>query len=358
MKLSNLIVIAFALVSASANAQLYTQTNEAAGNRIAEIRVNPDGSFVKPRYFGTAGLGSGNGLGIQGAVALTQDRRFLLAVNAGSNEISVFRLGGEAGAVLVSKAPSGGTRPVSVTTFGDLVYVVNATSANIAGLYINPNGQLQSIPESIQPLSTANAAPGQISFNPEGDALYVTEKNNNRITYFSVDTMGLASAPQFVPSPGSTPFGFGFGRRGKLIVTEAFPGIMNASAVSAFTTNDSGRPTVAAATIPTFQTAACWLAVTKNGKFAYAANAASESIAGYRIYDDGTLALLSPNGISSQVSKGSGATDLAVDESNGLWMLAPRAGGVVAFSVDAAGKLTRGARIYNLPRTVTGLVYR
>jgi len=32
MKLSNLIVIAFALVSASANAQLYTQTNEAAGN--------------------------------------------------------------------------------------------------------------------------------------------------------------------------------------------------------------------------------------------------------------------------------------------------------------------------------------
>ena len=357
MNMKHLLSLALGLaVAATASAQVYTQTNEAGTNRLAEIRSKADGGFTRVRYFNTGGAGSGNGLGIQGALTFSSDHRYLFVVNAGSNDISTFYVSDQ-GVRLINVVPSGGTRPVSITSVKDLVYVVNANSSNISGFYLTPAG-LVPIAGSTEPLSTNTAAPGQISFNPDGDTLYVTEKNNNRVTFFSVDSYGVASAPSWVQSPGSTPFGFAFGRRGKLFVSEAFPGIVNSSAVTSYLTDDAGLPTVAAGSVPTFQTAACWVAMSPNGQFTYAVNAASESVTGFRVHTDGTLALLSGDGVSAKLIAGGGGTDAAADNDNRLFVISSRIGALNVFNIRPDGKLSKYGVVSGLPTTITGLAIR
>src|SRR5438034_1284028 len=69
---------------------VYTLTNDAAGNRVVAFDQASDGTLTLEGSYATGGLGSGNGLGSQGAVVLSQGNKWLFAVNAGSNEISVF----------------------------------------------------------------------------------------------------------------------------------------------------------------------------------------------------------------------------------------------------------------------------
>ena len=59
--------------------------------------------------FATGGLGSDGGLGSQGAVTLAGDGRWQLAVNAGSNDISTFRVRGDGGLVLTDRTDAAGT---------------------------------------------------------------------------------------------------------------------------------------------------------------------------------------------------------------------------------------------------------
>src|SRR3989441_7544396 len=112
--------------------------------------------------------------------------------------------------------------PISVTVHGNVVYVLNTggaeTNGNIAGYHIN-DGQLSAIPGSVQPLSGVTA-PAQISFNPTGTVLVVTEKSTSKIDTFLVNDQGLASAPNVQASSGGTPFGVEFTPSGALIVNE------------------------------------------------------------------------------------------------------------------------------------------
>src|SRR5262249_36315574 len=147
----------------------------------------------------------------------------VFAVNAGSNDVSSFAIGPH-GVNLVGRASSGGTTPISLTTHGDLLYVLNAGgTGNISGLRIRNDGSLGAIAGSSQPLSSSASGPAQIGFDPDGDALVVTEKSTNRIVVYHV-TEGLAGEPAAHPSNGMTPFGFAFDRRDDLLVSEAFGG--------------------------------------------------------------------------------------------------------------------------------------
>jgi 6-phosphogluconolactonase len=76
---------------------VFVMTNAASGNEIIAYKRNGDGSLEQGRSFSTGGRGSGgvtDPLGSQGSLTLTDDRSFLLAVNAGSGSISVFRVHG------------------------------------------------------------------------------------------------------------------------------------------------------------------------------------------------------------------------------------------------------------------------
>jgi len=49
----------------------------------------------------------------------------------------------------------------------------------------------------------------------------VTEKTTNRLDVYPVNEVGVASAVTTTASAGGTPFGFAFGRRDELFVSEA-----------------------------------------------------------------------------------------------------------------------------------------
>jgi 6-phosphogluconolactonase len=113
--------------------KVYVLTNILAGNTVVSLQRNQDGSLTRLEEVSTGGLGSGpiplpppiggpNPLDSQDALIATPNGRFLLAVNPGSNEVSVLDIRGE-GLVLTDKVSSNGEFPVSLSIHGNLVYV-------------------------------------------------------------------------------------------------------------------------------------------------------------------------------------------------------------------------------------------
>src|SRR5438093_13243097 len=99
---------------------VYTLTNQVAGNAVAVFDRAADGTLSAAGMIATGGTGTGGSLGSQGAVALSDDGRRLFAVNARSNDVSVFDVG-PTGLSLAARTPtpSGGTLPISLTVRGN-----------------------------------------------------------------------------------------------------------------------------------------------------------------------------------------------------------------------------------------------
>ena len=195
---------------------VYTLTNAPTGNAVVEFDRLADGSLSEQGSYPTNGLGTGAGLGSQGALAL--DGNHLFAVNAASNSISEFGVRPH-GLVLESTVASGGTTPISVTVNDHVLYVLNGGSSNITGFLVGAH-DLIPLPRSTRALSPGAAGPAEVSFSPDGDALVVTEKTSNTIDTFRVG-FGFAGQAVSSPSAGGTPFGFDFDRRSQLLVSNA-----------------------------------------------------------------------------------------------------------------------------------------
>ena len=86
---------------------LFTMTNAAAGNQVVAFGRTAEGLLTAATRHDTGGLGTGRGLENQGAVALSGDHALLLAVNPGSDDVSVFRVS-QRGLELTDRAPAGG----------------------------------------------------------------------------------------------------------------------------------------------------------------------------------------------------------------------------------------------------------
>jgi 6-phosphogluconolactonase len=337
---------------------VYTMSNELAGNRILGFRIGAEGTLVPSTSVATGGLGSGGGLGNQDGLVLSPSGRWLLAVNAGSDEISLLS-GRGASPVLLDRVGSGGRRPVSIALRGRLVYVLNAGGAagdadNITGFRIELGDRLAQIPGSTRALSAASTGPAQISFTPDGDFLVVTERMTNKIVTYELDEEGLTGSPLVQSSAGATPFGFAFAKRGVLLVSEAFGGATDASATSSYRIDDAGTLSVLAASVPTTESAACWVAVTPDGRFAYVTNTGSGTISAYAVGRDGALRLLTPGGVAGNTGAGSGPIDLALTPDGALMFdLRRPLGAIGAFAVQRSGQLRalRGAE--GLPTSVS-----
>lgn len=317
---------------------VFTMNNSSNDNRVLVFNRGADGALTFRRTVSTGGRGTGAGLGNQGALALSDGNRWLFVVNAGSHELSSFAVGA-GGLALVDKVDSGGLNPISVTVSANVLYVLNAGGAaggtdNITGFVVDPNGRLHHLANSTRPLSADSTGPAQVGFSSDGTVLVVTEKNTSLIDTFTVDDQGLANEHKVFASPGQEPFGFSFDKTDHLFVTEA-----PASTVSSYLVSPDGNLSVVSTSIETHQKAACWLVVTKNGRYAYDANAASSSVSGFNVQPDGEITLLTADGVSG--STPSGPNDMALSgNSHFLYTLNPASGTISVFGVESDGTLT------------------
>jgi 6-phosphogluconolactonase (cycloisomerase 2 family) len=337
---------------------VYTMSNGADRNAILVFHRLFDGRLVRAGAVPTGGAGTGAGLGNQGGLVLSGNEKWLLAVNAGSNSISVLEVSRK-GVRLVEVQPSGGVRPISVTEHRGLVYVLNAGSDSITGFVLGRDGRLRPLSGSERPLSGSATDPAQIEFTPDGDVLVVTEKATNKIVTFQIGRHELPKEARVQDSNGPTPFGFAFGKRDQLFVSEAFGGAENASAVSSYDIDRRGVLTTISSSVPTHQTAACWVVVTPNGRFAYSTNTGSGSISGYAIDFDGTIELLDPDGRTADTGDGSMPIDMTITDSGRyLYSLNSGTNTIGAFRVHSDGSLTPLPFTGGLPTGANGLAAR
>lgn len=291
---------------------LYTESNATGSNEILMYKINSNGSLNAQGTVATGGAGTGMPLGSQGAVTLDNDREWLYAVNAGSNSISSFKVNNNGSLTLASTVGSRGTMPVSVTVHGNLVYVLNRGSDNIHGFEIGSGGVLNPIPGSGKPLSGTGVDAPQISFTPNGDLIVVTEKATNKLSTFKVKNDGSVQSGVFTNSVGQTPFGFDFGRDDNMIVSNAVGGGAGAGSATSYRNGSNAVPQAVNGARANYQSAPCWVAVTKYGRFAYVTNTASNNISSYYVAPWGGLYLVESNAASTEM----GPLDIIVGENN------------------------------------------
>src|SRR5690348_11376571 len=116
----------------------YVDGNTGGVNTIAGFDRHADGTLtpIPGSPFVAGGVGTGKGIASQGALQLSSDGRYLLAVDAGSNEISVLRIKPDGSLDQVGGGPvdSNGANPVSIAVHDNLVYVANAGTASSTGV--------------------------------------------------------------------------------------------------------------------------------------------------------------------------------------------------------------------------------
>lgn len=346
---------------------VYTLTNDATSNAVVAINRAANGQLTNVRFEKTGGVGSGDGLnGTSDPLVLTADRRYLIAVNGGSDDVSVLERRGR-NLRLRHVVASGGERPISVTVHDDLVYVLNAGGeGNIAGFRLGDDGYLTAL--GTQPLNEGAANPSQIGFSPNGNVLVVTDKPTNTITTYVVDAEGMAGPPNPHPSAGQTPFGFtmirdrasavGFDQAETvLIVSEAFGGAEDGSATSSYRLGSDGSLEVISASVPTTESAACWAEATADGRYVYTTNTGSGTLSGYAIGTDGGLSLLDADGETGRTGAESAPLDVAAVGSAYLYVHDGAADRIVGFAIDAdTGALKElTSSIGGLPESTVGV---
>lgn len=318
---------------------IYTLTNDAGGNAVAVSLRLPTGTVLPAGTYATGGTGTGAGLGSQQALADTGNH--LVVVDPGSDEVTLFRTLFDVVLWRTATVPSGGDRPTSVTARGNLVYVLNADSDTVAGFRIVGNA-LQPIAGAVYPLSQSGAAGAQVGISPDGHWLAVTEKATNRIDVFRVHPNGTLGQGQAFATAGSTPFGFAFRQDGTLVVSEAAGGGGGASTVSSYRIRPDGTLVTLTGALPTTQTAACWIALPRNGRFAYSANTPNGTIGGFALVGNGQLGLLPQGPVAADLGSSARPLDFEFDpQGRYLYVLETAADEIVAFRRHQDGSLTR-----------------
>jgi len=309
------------LASGAANAQgfgsVFTLDNDADDNRVSVALRLPGGGLFPFGAYSTGGEGTAGGLGSQGALAASQNGRVLLAVSPGSNEVSMFRVLFGVFLWRTDTEASGGEMPTSVAMHKRLVYVLNAGSDSVTG-FRRVGSNLVPIPGATYGLSQAGAAAAQVGFSPDGDYLVVTERATDTIGVFPVLPNGRLGAGNFQPSAGQTPFGFAFRNDGTLVVSEAAGGAAGASEVSSYRICGGGDLQVVTGAADTNESAACWIAIPRNGQFAYTTNTGDGTVTGFALGGVGDLSLLDADGVTGDLGGSAAPIDAAFSRNGRL----------------------------------------
>jgi 6-phosphogluconolactonase len=361
---TTLLAVAFtATLSASASAaelnvvgHVYINDNTVGTNTIAAFDRHGNGTLtpLPGSPFPAGGAGTGVAIGSQGALQVTRSGRYLLAVDAGSNQISVLRIrpNGSLRAVPDGVIGSGGIQPVSITLHNRLVYVANAGlgGSDYTGFRLGRHGTLRPVPGSTVALPDGSQ-PGDALFSGDGTKLVGTRVGTSQIDSFSVGSAGRLTAAPGSPyaAQGPGPFGSEFRptNPSQLFVSNAHGGANNGTVSAYSAAADGSLTSIGSSPFADLQTAPCWVEISHDGRVLFTVNTAVPSISHYLIGDDGSLQLIGSTLFKEPISLGPEDVRLSPDGAT-LWV-------VDSGRAAVSGFVVRGGDLTELPSSPTAL---
>jgi 6-phosphogluconolactonase (cycloisomerase 2 family) len=127
-----------------------TNSNGPAGNWVVGFRRKSDGTLEPIDIYDTGGVGRAslsstpprlNSLIAEDSIIAVDDR-YLIVVNAGSNDVSSLRINPDLSLTRVDVEPSGGTSPISLAYRNGVVYVANADEDGVFTAPPNQSGNI------------------------------------------------------------------------------------------------------------------------------------------------------------------------------------------------------------------------
>jgi 6-phosphogluconolactonase (cycloisomerase 2 family) len=278
----------------------------------------------------------------------SSDGRYLLAVDAGSNQISVLRIKPDGSLQQADLVSSNGVNPVSITEHHGLVYVANAGpgtawgDTNYTGFTLNAGGHLRALAGSTVVLPN-DSQPGDVFFNGDGTLLAGTRVNTSQVDSFAVAGDGRLTPAAGSPytAQGLGPFGSEFNpvNSSQLFVANAHNGAGLGTVSSYVASADGTLTSVNGSPFANLQTAPCWVEISHDGNWLFAVNTASATISTFAIAGDGRL-MLQPGATPFANGAGAGAEDARLTpDGSTLWVVEAAHDTIAGFSVDG-GTLT------------------
>ncbi len=362
-------------------------------NQIVAYSRDANGELVQIGLYDTGGLGENirnsgaNPLASQDPLIVSKDKRFVFAVNPGSESISSFRINDdfsltEASLNVSTSGESGAQNPVSLTVFEDILYVVNTgnfvddageeldalpadrnrTNASIIGFRIADDGSLSELAGS--EITTVGANAGSIEFTEDGRNLYVTQRRTNDIIHIGLTEdhvpitydggeQRITAIPSITPQPFGTDL-YPAENGTFLLVSEGNNGAEGLSALSSYRVEEGGALTgislssgVEGDPLVTGFTFGCWVEFveTPTGDFAYVSNTPDGTITSYAVGDEGGLTRLeslagTANIEGDDTQNGGGVLDAEIVYPY-LYQVVNNDGRIAQFEIAEDGSLNR-----------------
>jgi len=327
---------------------VYVNDNTTGVNTVAGFDRSKDGTLtpIPGSPFSVGGAGAGHADASQGSLQLSDDGHYLLAVDAGSNQISVLKIKHDGSLQIAQVVSSNGGNPVSIGVHGRLVYVANAdpTAPNYTGFTLNRGGRLRPIAGSTVSLP-AGSQPGDVLFNQDGKKLVGTRIGTSLIDSFTVGGNGRLTAAAGSPFEHQAgvfgQFGSEFSptKPGQLFVSNAHNAANGGApgSVSSYTDAADGTLTpIGASPFANAGIASCWVEISHDGKFLFTVSTGSSTVDSYSIAADGTLTAIGDTAIKN----GKGAEDLRLSpDGSTLYVVNAGSDQINAFAVNG-GTLT------------------
>ncbi|WP_437669817.1 lactonase family protein [Sorangium sp. So ce131] len=253
--------------------------------------------------------------------ALVSDGERVFAVNPGSDEISAFAIEDDGSLTLLGTSPSGGRRPVSLTLHADRLFVVNEgnppgadpsdfVEASYAGFTVRSDGTLEPIPGATVAVDKGHS-PSDILFNHDGSRLVAARPAGSFLDSFEVGADGALKRTDQRETPAAFALAFSPTAPDQIFVALADGQAgLPAPGVAAYTLADDGTLGLNNVITDADQFDPCWLAVSPDGRYLWAAAFLPRTLTRYTIAADGAIAA---SGVYDPGQTGPGATDIALD---------------------------------------------
>lgn len=316
----------------------FALTNRASGNEVVAFSRDASGILTEVGTYFTGGRGQGVDFDTQGGLTLSDDNKYLYAVNPADDKVTAFQVNGSC--LRRIQVVYAGDQPLSFTVKGDVAYALDGSVATtgIFGFHVGDDGQLTPITNETIPTSTPIGVPGIVLFSPDGKSLVVTNKVGSTIDVYSIDENGNAEGPVTSPSAHRRPFSAWFTKAAKLLVVDSGLPIFNNAGLSTYSLDSAGKLSTITPVAKNQQTDGCWVMSTPDDKYAYTANFISGTISSFSLDSDGKASLI--KGIEVSEGDASNPVDLGMSrDGKYLYNLLRGFGAVAGYSIQEDGSL-------------------